>query len=289
MTRLMLLGAGGMLGRALVKRLAQHEPLIATRAEVDVTDEAALRTFIPEGATVINAAAYTNVDGAESDEASALAINAEAVAHIAQTVKAKHGRLIHISTDYVFDGHATRPYAEDAPRSPRSAYGRSKLAGEEAVHEFLPKSGVIVRTAWLYGYPGMSFPRTILRASREREVLDVVTDQVGQPTWAGDVAAMVESLVLGDIARGIFHATNSGETSWYDFARAVFREAGLDDNRIQPVTSDAFPRPAPRPSYSVLGHSAWDHHGLPAPRPWQEALAEAWEKELHHVLEDGER
>ena len=285
MTRLVLLGAGGMLGRALVKRLAQHEPLVATRAEVDVTDVGALQTFIPEGATVINAAAYTNVDGAESDEPSALAINAEAVALIAHIVKAKHGRLIHISTDYVFDGHATQPYAEDALRSPQSAYGRSKLAGEEAVQEILPKSGVIVRTAWLYGYPGKSFPGTILRASREREVLDVVTDQVGQPTWTGDVAAMVESLVLGDITRGIFHATNSGETSWYDFARAVFREAGLDDNRIRPVTSDAFPRPAPRPTYSVLGHSAWEHLGLPAPRPWTEALADAWREELHHILE----
>lgn len=285
MNRLVVLGAGGMLGRALVKHLAQHEPLRATRAEVDVTDEAVLQTFIPEGATVINAAAYTNVDGAESDEASALAINAEAVAHLAHTVKAKRGRLIHISTDYVFDGHATRPYAEDAPRSPRSAYGRSKLAGEEAVQEILPKSGVIVRTAWLYGYPGKSFPWTILRASREREVLDVVTDQVGQPTWTGDVAAVVECLVDSEISHGIFHATNSGETSWYHFARAVFREAGLDDNRIRPVTSAAFPRPAPRPSFSVLGHGSWEHHGLPVPRPWEQALAEAWEKELHHVLE----
>ena len=285
MTRLVVLGAGGMLGRALVKRLAQYEPLRATRAEVDVTDVAALQTFIPEGSTVINAAAYTNVDDAESREPAALAINAEAVAHIAHTVKAKHGRLIHISTDYVFDGDATRPYAEDAPRSPQGAYGRSKLAGEEVVQEILPKSGVIVRTAWLYGYPGKNFPGTILRASREREVLDVVTDQVGQPTWTGDVAAMVERLVDSEISHGIFHATNSGEASWYDFARAVFREAGLDGNRIRPVTSDAFPRPAPRPTYSVLGHSAWEHHGFPAPRPWEEALAEAWEKELHLVLE----
>lgn len=286
MTELVVLGAGGMLGRALVEHLAQHAPLTAARADVDVTNRDALQSFIPEGATVINASAYTDVDGAESDEAAAFAINADAVRLIAETVKAKGGRLIHISTDYVFDGTASEPYDEGATRFPRSAYGRSKLGGEQAVEDILPDSGVIVRTAWLYGYPGKSFPATILSASQNREFLDVVTDQVGQPTWTGDVAAMVESLVVNDVRHGIFHATNSGQTSWHGFARAVFRQAGLDEERIRPVTSEAFPRPAPRPSYSVLGHSGWDLHGLQGPRPWEDALAEAWARELHHVLED---
>jgi len=245
-----------------------------------------LQSFIPESATVINASAYTDVDGAESDEAAAFAVNADAVRLIAETVKAKGGRLIHISTDYVFDGTAPEPYDEGATRSPKSAYGRSKLGGEQAVEDILPNSGVIVRTAWLYGYPGKSFPATILRASQNREFLDVVTDQVGQPTWTGDVAAMVESLVVNDIRHGIFHATNSGQTSWNGFARAVFRQAGLDEEKVRPVTSEAFPRPAPRPSYSVLGHSAWGLNGLQEPRPWEDALAEAWARELHHVLED---
>jgi dTDP-4-dehydrorhamnose reductase len=285
MTELVVLGAGGMLGRALVEHLAQHAPLTAARADVDVTNQDALQSFIPEGATVINASAYTDVDGSESNEAAAFAINADAVQSIAETVKAKGGRLIHISTDYVFDGNASEPYAEDATRSPQTAYGRSKLAGEEAVQKILPDSGIIVRTAWLYGYPGKSFPATILKASRNREFLDVVTDQVGQPTWTGDVAAMVESLVAKKIAHGIFHATNSGETSWHGFAQEVFRQATLDKDRIHPVTSDAFPRPAPRPSYSVLGHSAWGSHGLPEPRPWQDAFADAWRLELHQVLE----
>jgi len=286
MTELVVLGAGGMLGRALVEYLAQQAPLTAARADVDVTNGDALQSFIPEGSTVINASAYTDVDGAESDEASAFAINADAVRLIAETVKAKGGRLIHISTDYVFDGTASEPYDEGATRSPRSAYGRSKLAGEQAVEEILPDSGIIVRTAWLYGYPGKSFPATIVRASQNREFLDVVTDQVGQPTWTGDVAAMVESLVMNDIRHGIFHATNSGQTSWNGFARAVFRQAGLGEERIRPVTSDAFPRPAPRPSYSVLRHSAWGLHGLQEPRPWEDALTEAWARELHRVLED---
>jgi dTDP-4-dehydrorhamnose reductase len=285
MTELVVLGAGGMLGRALVEHFAQHAPLAAARADVDVTNRDALQRFIPGGATVINASAYTDVDGAESDEATAFAINADAVRLISETVKAKGGRLIHISTDYVFDGTASEPYDEGATRCPRSAYGRSKLGGEQAVEVILPDSGVIVRTAWLYGYPGKSFPATILRASQNREFLDVVTDQVGQPTWTGDVAAMVESLLVNDIRHGIFHATNSGQTSWNGFARAVFRQAGLDEERVRPVTSEAFPRPAPRPSYSVLGHSALGLHGLPEPRPWEDALAEAWARELHHVLD----
>jgi len=285
MTELVVLGAGGMLGRALVEHLAQHAPLAAARDDVDVTNPDALQRFIPEGATVINASAYTDVDGAESHEAAAFAINADAVRLMAEAVKAKGGRLIHISTDYVFDGAASEPYDERATPSPTGAYGRSKLGGEKAVEDILPDSGIIVRTAWLYGYPGESFPATILRASENREFLDVVTDQVGQPTWTGDVAAMVESLVVNDIRHGIFHATNSGQTSWNGFARAVFRQAGLDEERVRPVTSKAFPRPAPRPSYSVLGHSAWGLHGLQEPRPWEDALAEAWSRELHHVLE----
>ncbi|MCF8549246.1 MAG: NAD(P)-dependent oxidoreductase, partial [Pontimonas sp.] len=202
MTQLVVLGAEGMLGRALTTRLAHLNPLSAGRAEADVTDAEALRRFIPGGATVINASAYTDVDGAESDEAGVAVINADAVALIAHTVKDKGGKLIHVSTDYVFDGTATAPYAEDAPRAPQTAYGRSKLQGELAIQEVLPLSGIILRTAWLYGYPGKSFPATILRASQDREFLDVVTDQVGQPTWTGDVARMVESLVVNDIAHG---------------------------------------------------------------------------------------
>ena len=284
MTQLVVLGAEGMLGRALTTRLAHLDLLSAGRAEADVTDAETLSRVIPEGATVINASAYTDVDGAESDEIGAAAINADAVALIADTVKSKGGRLIHVSTDYVFDGTATSPYVEDAPRSPQSAYGRSKLQGELAIQETLPDSGIILRTAWLYGFPGKSFPATILRASQDREFLDVVTDQVGQPTWTGDVVRMVESLVVNDIAQGVFHATNSGQTSWHGFAQAIFRHAGLGDHRIRPTVSEAFPRPAPRPSYSVLGHNAWSVHSLPQPRSWEDALAEAWTEELQHVL-----
>ena len=284
MTQLVVLGAEGMLGRALTTRLAHLNSLSAGRVEADVTDAEALRLFIPKGATVINASAYTDVDGAETDEAGAAAINADAVALIAKIVNDKGGRLIHVSTDYVFDGTATSPYPEDARRAPKSAYGQSKLHGELGIQEILPHSGIILRTAWLYGYPGKCFPATILRASQDREFLDVVTDQVGQPTWTGDVAKMVESLVVNDIAHGVFHATNSGQTSWHGFAQSIFRHAGLNEHRVRPTVSEAFPRPAPRPFYSVLGHDAWSLHGLPQPRSWEDALAEAWTEELQHVL-----
>lgn len=281
MTHIQILGANGMLGSALMRHLSDRNPVSGSRDVVDIRELDQVRDFVAPNAVVINASAYTQVDAAESDAENAFLVNAEGVKNLALVAKEKNARVIHISTDYVFDGLATTPYTEDATPAPRSVYGASKLAGERHLQTLIPESSVILRTAWLYGFPGSSFPSTILKAAATRETLQVVTDQVGQPTWTGDVAGMVRTIVDASQVTGIFHATNSGQASWWNFARRLFDLAGLDPNRVEPTTSESFVRPAPRPQWSVLSHQGWERHGFPTPRHWGEALDEAWEKELH--------
>jgi dTDP-4-dehydrorhamnose reductase len=180
-----------------------------------------------------------------------------------------------VSTDYVFDGAATAPYPEDAVLAPRSAYGRSKAAGELAVRALLPNAGYVVRTAWLYGEHGANFVTTMLRLEQSHETVQVVRDQRGQPTWSRDVALRLATMVKQDLIPGTYHATSSGATTWFDVARAVFAAVGADPERVQPTTTANFPRPAPRPAYSVLGHDAWRTVGLAPLRDWQVALEEA--------------
>ena len=180
-----------------------------------------------------------------------------------------------ISTDYVFDGSATSPYEEDAPAAPRSAYGRTKASGEDAVREELPDAHLIVRTAWLYGAHGGCFPKTIARVARERGEVSVVDDQVGQPTWTVDVAGVVLALVGADAPAGTYHATSSGRASWFDFAQRVVVAAGLESSAVMPTTSDTFVRPAPRPAYSVLGHDALVRLGVEPIGDWESRWAEA--------------
>jgi dTDP-4-dehydrorhamnose reductase len=180
-----------------------------------------------------------------------------------------------VSTDYVFDGHATEPYAEDTPRDPINAYGRTKAAGEELALAAHPDGTYVVRTAWLYGAGGPNFAKTMVKLADSHETVSVVDDQLGQPTWTGDLAARIVELLDADAPAGIYHGTNSGEATWYGFARAVFAQAGLDPERVKPTDSATFVRPAPRPSYSVLGHDAWAKAGLPPMRPWEDALAAA--------------
>lgn len=270
MTRYLVAGAGGMLGADLQHVLAGRDVTALDRRGLDVTDAAAVEAAVAGHDVVINAAAYTKVDDAEADEAGAYAVNATGAANLARAAEAAGARLVHLSTDYVFDGAGTTPYPEDTPRRPLGAYGRTKAAGEEAV---LGHPDVyLVRTAWLYGEHGANFPRTMLRLAAERDTVSVVTDQVGQPTWSRDLATAIVGLLDVGAPVGIYHGTNSGSASWYDFARAVFEEAGLDPARVRPTDSAAFPRPAPRPAYSVLGHAAWAAAGLAAPRPWRDAL-----------------
>jgi len=273
--RWVVTGAGGMLGTDLVDLLrARGEDVRAPgRAGLDVTDAAAVDGAVRGADVVVNAAAYTAVDAAEDDEARAFAVNAVAAQHVARAA-ARHGaRLVHVSTDYVFDGGATgpdaRPYAEDAPLAPRSAYGRSKAAGEWAVRSEHP-GGLVVRTAWLYGAHGTCFPRTIVRLARDRGSVDVVGDQVGQPTWTMDVADLVMRLVGAGAPGGTYHGTAQGQASWWELAREVVAAAGLDPEGVRSTSGAVLARPAPRPAWSVLGHDALRRLGVEPIGDWRE-------------------
>lgn len=270
MASLLVTGAGGMLGTAVTAaaRDAGYAVTARARRELDITDADAVGAALAaaEPAAVINCAAWTDVDGAEAAEEAALAVNGTGAGVLARAAAAAGVHLVHVSTDYVFDGHGTRPYVESDPVAPRSAYGRTKLAGEEAVAAASP-AHAIVRTAWLYGAGGPNFVETMLRLGGERDEVSVVTDQVGSPTWTGHLAP-----VLVEIADrrqgGIQHATGSGACSWNEFAVEIFDRAGVDC-RVLPTTTDRFPRPAPRPAYSVLGTERADHIDLP---DWQAGL-----------------
>jgi dTDP-4-dehydrorhamnose reductase len=264
-----------MLGTDLQRALAGREVTALTRADLDVTDLDAVRSAVAGHDVVINASAYTRVDDAETHEEEAHAVNATGAQNLAIAASEAGARLLQISTDYVFDGSADSPYDENTPLNPISAYGRTKADGERLAVAAHPAGTFIVRTAWLYGANGGNFARTMLRLAETHDTVDVVTDQLGQPTWTADLAAQVVALLDADAPPGIYHGTNSGEASWFDFAREVFRLAGLDPERVRPTTSDKFVRPAPRPDYSVLGHAAWLRAGIPAMRDWREALAAA--------------
>lgn len=266
-----------MLGRDLQEVLDCAPVTALGRGELDVTDPSAVNSAVSGHDVVINCAAFTKVDDSESREPEAFAINAAGSANLARAAAAEGARLIQVSTDYVFDGRATSPYPEDSPRNPVSAYGRTKAEGERLALELNPGRTVIVRTAWLYGAHGPNFVKTMLRLAAERESLTVVDDQVGQPTWTLDVALQIRRLIEADVAEGIFHATSSGQTSWFGFARAIFELAGLDPKRIAPISSAEFVRPAPRPAFSVLGHDAWAKAGIPPIGDWAERLREATE------------
>jgi len=271
----LITGANGMLGHDLVTALAGRDVTALGRNDLDITDLDAVRAAIPGFDVVINGAAYTKVDDAETDEDAALAINGIGAGNLARAAAETGAILVQVSTDYVFDGTATTPYDESTPHNPVSAYGRTKAEGERLALELNGERTYIVRTAWLYGQHGPNFPKTMLKLAAARPELTVVSDQVGQPTWTLDLAQQIVALLDSDAPFGIYHGTNSGETSWFGFARAVFANAGLDPERVQPTDSASFVRPAPRPSYSVLGHGAWIAAGLTPLRSWDEALADA--------------
>ena len=277
MSRYLLTGAAGMLGRDLQSALSGRFVTALSRSELDITDSAAVAEAVAGHTVVINAAAYTNVDEAESHEEDATAINATGAGNLARAAAAHGATLVQYSTDYVFDGTATQPYPENGALAPRSAYGRSKAAGETLVRTLNPNNSHIIRTAWLYGEHGANFASTMLRLAGERETLTVVSDQIGQPTWTSDLAAQTIALLDSGAPAGIWHGTSSGQASWFDFARAIFTEAGFDPERISPVSSEQFVRPAPRPPYSVLGHERWLDSGLEPIRDWRDALSAAFD------------
>lgn len=281
MTRWLVTGSRGQLGHDLMRLLADRPGDVAMGVdlpEVDITDQVSVAAALDAARAdvVVNCAAWTAVDAAEESEDAAYRVNATGPANIAAGLARRGGLLVQVSTDYVFAGDASQPYDEDDEPSPRTAYGRTKLAGEQAVWALLPESTYVVRTAWLYGRNGANFVKTMLRLERERDTVDVVDDQRGQPTSSADLAAQIVALVDARPPAGTFHGTNSGETTWYGLTREIFRLAGADPERVRPTDSASFVRPAPRPAYSVLGHRRWAEVGLPEMRDWRAALEAAF-------------
>ncbi|MGV8977992.1 MAG: dTDP-4-dehydrorhamnose reductase [Cellulomonas sp.] len=267
--RWLVAGARGMLGQDMVGVLerAGHDVTATDRDVLDIADGAQVLEAVRGHDIVVNCAAWTAVDDAELHESEAFVVNAVGAARLARAA-AQHGvRLVQISTDYVFSGDGAVPYEESSPLGPRSAYGRTKAAGEWAVAAECADH-LIVRTAWLYGAGGRCFPKTIARLARERDHLDVVDDQVGQPTWTMDLADLVLRLVRAEAPSGTYHGTSTGETSWFDFARAVVSVAGLDPEMIRSSSSAAASGPAPRPAYSALGHEALVRVGVAPIGDW---------------------
>jgi len=279
MTNILLTGADGQVGQELRRTLAPLGTVHATtKQSLDLSQPraiaAAVNALAPD--IIVNAAAYTAVDKAETEPELAQIINGEAPKILAETAQAIGAYLVHISTDYVFDGRQSSPYQPSDPTHPLGVYGQTKRAGEIAIEQ----SGcdyLIVRTAWVYGVQGTgNFVKTMLRLGKDREELRVVADQIGSPTWANDLATAIASLT-GKRATGIYHYTNSGVTSWYDFAVAIFAEAQalgipLQVQRIVPITTADYPTPAQRPAYSVLGHQQLIKTLGAYPPHWRESL-----------------
>lgn len=282
MTRWLVTGARGQLGSELVALLRDADLAAPGRGELDLTAPS-LAEWVRDWASlgpgrrvVLNAAAWTDVDGAEADPSGARELNALAPARLAAACAEVDATLVHVSTDYVFAGdQADRPYEVDDPVEPRTAYGAGKLAGERAVRAGLD-AHYVVRTAWLYGATGGNFVKTIAGLRHRRETLDVVNDQVGSPTWAADLARGLVELAGSGAPYGAYHCAAGGQASWYELARAVFEEVGADPERVRPCDSSAFPRPAPRPAYSVLSGSSWAAAGLRPLPHWRDALRSAF-------------
>jgi len=279
--RIVITGAGGQLGSVLAAQAARrdYDVLALTSAQWDITDPGAAERIVQGGDVVVNCAAYTNVDAAESDETIAYAVNAGGPEHIAHACARAGAQLIHVSTDYVFSGDfgaaAPRPYEPSDETGPLGVYGRSKLAGEVAALGALP-GAIVVRTAWVYtGGTGKDFVAVMRRLAASDGPVDVVDDQSGSPTYVADLAAALLQVAGGGVSGPILHAANEGAISRFEQARAVFEECGADPRRVRPVSSAQNPRPAPRPGYSALASRESAERGLTPLRPWRGALVEA--------------
>ena len=279
--RVLVTGGNGQLGSALVDLLSARTADVVLGIDlpdIDITAPDSVREVFAQFApdVVINCAAWTAVDAAEDHEADALKVNGDGPRVLAEACKAAGAWLVQISTDYVFAGDANTPYAEDARPDPNTAYGRTKLAGEIAVQDVLPGAHYLVRTAWLYGLQGNNFVKTMLELESVRDNVSVVDDQRGQPTYAGDLAEQILLLLDARPPAGIFHATNSGATTWFELTRAIYENIGADPQRVLATDSASFVRPAPRPAYSVLGQDKWKSVGLTPMREWRAALTAAF-------------
>jgi dTDP-4-dehydrorhamnose reductase len=276
--RIVVTGAGGQVGRFLTAEVVRRGgPVRAlTSAQCDITDPSAVERVVEAGDLVVNCAAYTDVDGAESDADAASEVNVAGPQNIAQACARVGAQLIHLSTDYVFGGTLTRPYEPDDETGPLSVYGRTKLAGEFAVLAALPDA-TIVRTSWVYtgGSTDGDFVAVMRQRAARGESVELVDDQIGSPTYVGDLVAAILRLARGDIRESVLHVAGDGTASRFDQARAVYAAVGADPELVRPVSAAENPRPAPRPAYSALGSRLSTAAGLPQARPWRDALRAA--------------
>jgi dTDP-4-dehydrorhamnose reductase len=268
--RVTVFGASGLLGQEIVRAMEHEELTALTSKDADLRDQTQVSRVLSDSRPdwIILSAAYTNVDGCESNRELAFAVNYDGAIHVANAARQARSRLIFLSTDYVFDGTKRSPYEVDDARNPTSVYGETKAQAEARLQEILP--GVcIVRTSWLFGHGGKCFPETILKLASTREEISVVNDQRGSPTFAPDLACALRELCRKQ-AKGIVHATNAGDCTWYDFAREIVRQAGLP-TEVKAVTTAEFPRPARRPAYSVLSPASLHAYEIQMP-DWKDAL-----------------
>jgi len=276
MRKILVIGAKGMLGRDLVETLRSSFPKDEITGwdleEIDIQEERSTVTRIKDlgPGVIINVAAYTDVDGCELDEKKAFTINAEGMKHVALGAAACGAKAVILSTDYIFDGKKDRPYLEEDPPNPLNVYGRSKWKGEQYVQE-LVKDALIVRTQWLYGKHGKNFVASILRQAREKDVLSVVNDQVGSPTYTLDLSQAIALLIEREV-RGIFHVANSDSCTWYHYARTILKLSGIEGIKVVPISSKELANPAVRPAYSVLDTKKLKQETGLTLRPWTEAL-----------------
>ena len=275
----LIVGANGQFGRAMQAQLTQGQVdfLALNRLQLDITNQNQIIDVLKESkpGVVVNAAAWTRVDDAEGEESQARLVNAYGPGLLANACSIIDSKYIHLSTDYVFSGISSAPFDETDELLPQTAYGRTKAEGERMVFETYPRGSYIVRTAWLYSPWGQNFVKTMVRiALRESRVVEVVNDQIGQPTSAPDLARQIHQLIEKGGAPGIYHGTNSGRATWFEFAREIFLLSTADPERVIPVGSSEVVRPAKRPSFSVLGHAGWAREGMQPMRDWHEALKE---------------
>ncbi|WP_409200111.1 dTDP-4-dehydrorhamnose reductase [Methanobrevibacter sp. DSM 116169] len=271
--KILITGADGMLGTDL-QEVLKDEEIIATDVDVlDITDKKATFDFVDDHKPdiIINSAAYTDVDGCEENKDLAFKINSEGPKILALACKEFDIPLVHISTDYVFNGDNDKPWKETDVPNPISVYGETKLEAEVAIQEILDKF-FILRTAWLYGVHGNCFPKTMLELSQNHDEISVVDDQVGSPTFTLDLATAISKLIKTDFY-GLYHLTNSEYCSWYDFTKLIFKLSNID-TKVKAVTTEEFPRPAPRPKYSVLANNLWKENGFEPLRSYKEAIEE---------------
>jgi dTDP-4-dehydrorhamnose reductase len=275
----LIVGGGGQLGHAMQVELANTgiEYLALNRSQLDISNEYEVVRVLKEvrPGVVLNAAAWTDVDEAERDEAAARRVNAHGPSFLAKACIIVDAKLVHVSTDYVFSGRSHTPWSEAEVLEPVSAYGRTKAEGEMLVQSLYPQGAFIVRTAWLYSPWGKNFVRTMVRlALRETKMVEVVNDQLGQPTSAIDLAQQIRKMMYTSAVPGIYHGTNDGQATWFEFAREILLLCGANPDRVNPVESSHYVRPAKRPGYSVLGHDRWIQTGIQPMRDWHEALKE---------------